>query len=209
MSQQINLYNPIFLRQQKVFSARTMLQSLAAIIVGMGVFAGYAQYQVAQLALEAASAEKRLQAEQERALRLAQQFAPKKKSADLDTGIKQAEQQVQALQQVLAQVQQGGVGSQQGFSAYFQALARQSMDGLWLTGFTVAGKQMEIAGRTLRPELLPEYLRRLGEETIMQGRTFAALEMRRPQAAPDKDGKAVPAPAYVEFTLQSQPREAK
>jgi hypothetical protein len=35
MSQQINLYNPLFLRKQKYFSARTMLQSLGLIAVGL------------------------------------------------------------------------------------------------------------------------------------------------------------------------------
>lgn len=208
MSQQINLYNPLLLRQQKIFSARTMLQALAVLVLGMVVFGGYAKYQVAQLANSTAAAEKRLKAEQERTLRLTQQFAPRKKSGELEVEIQRAEQQLQSLKQVLSLVQQGSIGSQRGFSGYFQALARQSMEGLWLTGFAVAGTQMEIAGRTLKPELLPDYLRRLGEEKTMQGQTFAALEMRRPTAAVGKDGKPGPAAPYIEFTLQSQPKDA-
>ena len=35
MSQQINLFNPLFMRKEKYFSARTMLQSLVLIALGM------------------------------------------------------------------------------------------------------------------------------------------------------------------------------
>ena len=45
MSQQINLYNPLFLRKQKYFSARTMLQSLGLIAGGLLVFYVYALFQ--------------------------------------------------------------------------------------------------------------------------------------------------------------------
>jgi len=45
MSQQINLYNPLFLRKQKYFSARTMLQSLGLIAVGLLALYAYALVQ--------------------------------------------------------------------------------------------------------------------------------------------------------------------
>ena len=38
MSQQINLYNPIFRKQKKVFSSTTMLQGLALIVLVVAVF---------------------------------------------------------------------------------------------------------------------------------------------------------------------------
>ena len=38
MSQQINLYNPIFRKQKKVFSSTTMLQALALIVIVVTVF---------------------------------------------------------------------------------------------------------------------------------------------------------------------------
>ena len=37
MSQQINLFNPLFMRKEKYFSARTMLQSLGLIVLGLVV----------------------------------------------------------------------------------------------------------------------------------------------------------------------------
>ena len=50
MSQQINLFNPVFLKQKKYFSVMTMLQALGLIVLGSIVFYGYAWYQVQQLA---------------------------------------------------------------------------------------------------------------------------------------------------------------
>ncbi len=49
MSQQINLFNPVFLTQKKYFSVLTMLQALGLIVLGSALFYGYALYQVAQM----------------------------------------------------------------------------------------------------------------------------------------------------------------
>ena len=42
MSQQINLYNPVFLKRKKTFSAVTMLDALALLLVGVAAFYAYA-----------------------------------------------------------------------------------------------------------------------------------------------------------------------
>ena len=42
MSQQINLYNPLFLKQEKHFSARTMAQALGIIALALAALYGYA-----------------------------------------------------------------------------------------------------------------------------------------------------------------------
>ena len=38
MTQQINLFNPIFLKQKKIFSAVNMLDALALLLVGIALF---------------------------------------------------------------------------------------------------------------------------------------------------------------------------
>ncbi|HXA48379.1 MAG TPA: MSHA biogenesis protein MshI, partial [Burkholderiaceae bacterium] len=54
MSHQINLYNPIFLKQKKYFSAATMVQGLAVILLGCLLLVGYAQLQLSIRTREAA-----------------------------------------------------------------------------------------------------------------------------------------------------------
>ena len=41
MSQQINLYNPLFLKREKHFSARTMVQALGIIALGLAALYVY------------------------------------------------------------------------------------------------------------------------------------------------------------------------
>ncbi len=210
MSQQINLYNPILLRQKRIFSAVTMVQSLVLLLLGLLAFYGYARYQIAHLQTATERSEKRLENAQARLGRLSQQFSPRLKSAELEARIKHTEQELTTLAQAQQAMQQSGLLDSNGFSPYFQALARQIVDGLWLTQFSVAGSEMRISGRALKPELVPDYIQRLRNEKSMQGHRFSMLEMRQPQVPESQDGKSgkftekpINPPRYIEFTLQS------
>ena len=209
MSQQVNLYNPIFLKKRKMFSSVTMAQALGLLLLGLILFYGYARFQVANLQTESERSAKRMEAAQSRFARLGQQFGPRLKSTEIESKIKQAEDELQALDAVQGALNKGSVVSGSGFSPYFKALARQVVAGLWLTNFSIAGGEMAISGRTLKPELVPDYIHRLGQEPVMQGRKFATLEMRQPEAAATKDGKAGTIPPFVEFSLQSAAKETK
>jgi hypothetical protein len=211
MSQQINLYNPIFLKQRKIFSAVTMVQALALIVLGALAFAGFARYQVGRLEAEVRSSEARAKAEETRLTRLSAEFTGRKKSTELEQELKRSEQELKAREAILALVSSGALGQTQGISAFMRALARQNIDGLWLTGFSVAGKEVAIRGRALRPELLPEYLHRLGREDTMQGRQFSTLLMQEPETAANGtagakvQGQTPAMPRFIEFSLQTTP----
>lgn len=209
MSQQINLYNPLLLKQRKIFSARTMAQALGLIALGLVAVYGYARYQVANLQVESDQAVKRHEAVQARLARISQQFGPRQKSAELEAAIKRAEAELLALAEVQSALKQGGLVSASGFSPYLKALARQVVEGVWLTEFSASGSEMAISGRTTKPGLVADYIQRLSREPVMQGRKFAMLEMRKPAALMEKDGKPGAAPRYIEFTLQSALKDAK
>ena len=84
---------------------------------------------------------------------------------------------------------------------YLRAFSRQSLDGLWLTAFTITGAgELEISGRALRPDLVPAYIQRLNEEEVLAGRSFARFEMSRPEMPGEKK---LPAP-FLEFTLATR-----
>jgi Tfp pilus assembly protein PilN len=212
VSQQINLFNPIFLKQKKHFSARTMLQGLGMIFLGSVAVVIYAQWQLSSLNAEAAATANRLKATQDQLTRVVTEYAPKKKSSTLETEISQVEADLQARRQVIEQVQKGDLGNTKGYSAYFRALSQQIIDGLWLTGFRIDGGALELRGRALRPELVPEYIARLGREPVMKGKSFSTLEMHVPLVdKPVKNDGAASASAgtqqvpanYIEFRLRS------
>ena len=81
-----------------------------------------------------------------------------------------------------------------------RAFARQSIKGLWLTAFEIAGDgaEMNLSGAVLNPQLLPSYIQRLGNEKVMRGKMFSALQMQQPKGGEDKS-----AARYVEFVLRS------
>ena len=204
MSQQINLFSPIFLRQKKHFSAVTMLQSLGLIVAGSVLFYGYLVYRSSALTVQAAETDKKLASEQARLVKLTGEFSPKQKSAQLEAEIKQAEAQLKARQEVMDTLKTGALGTTDGYSGYMRAFARQSVNGLWLTGFDItgAGNEMAIIGRTLRPELVPVYVQRLSREPVMKGRQFAFLQISLPQQTKG-DTKRAELVRYLEFNLQS------
>ena len=220
MSQQINLFNPIFLKQKKIFAALPMAEALGAIVLGTLLMTWYASHNVDELAQRAAHG-KTLLAERERRLQEAnKQFAPRQKSATLTTDVAQARAELASLHRVEQFLQQGALGNSAGYAEYFRAFARQNVNGLWLTGVTIAGAGTDIGveGRAMQPILIPQYIARLKTERVMRGKTFASLDITRPDAAlapaaasavaAAQPGPATAAP-YVQFSLQSTGGQAK
>ena len=209
MSQQINLFNPIFRQQKKYFSAATMAQALGLILGGALLVAAYANYQSANLRRQAAAAATQLAQTQEQLAKVNAQYAVPQKSKSLEDEIRRKEAEVKGMQQVFDTLQKGEFGNTNGYSEYLRSFSRQIADGIWLTGFSIygAGNEIGLQGRTLRPELVPAYINRLKNEPVMQGKSFAALEMRTPPEQPDRGDppgdKPRSLPPYLEFSLQS------
>jgi Flp pilus assembly protein TadB len=200
MSQQINLFNPIFLKQKKYFSVKTMLQALGLIVLGSVLFFAYAVYQVAQLSRQAEEMSKRYVAEQARLVSFSKEYSPQQSAKQLEDELKQLEAQAAAQDAMLNLLRSGALGNTEGYSEYMRAFARQSIKGLWLTAFDIAGDgaQMSLSGAVLSPQLVPAYIQRLGKEKVMRGKTFSTLQMQQPK----KDGDRL-VPSYVEFNLRS------
>ncbi len=206
MSQQINLFSPVFLKKQiKNFSTVTMLQALGLIIAGAALLYGYLVYQQTALTAQAAEAEQKLAGERERLAKFTSEYAPQQKSAQLETDIKNAAAQLKARMEMVETLNNGAtIGSTEGYSEYMRAFARQSVNGLWLTGFDIAGAgtELSIIGRTVRPELVPLFVQHLSGEPVMKGRQFSFLRMSLPEqvksaAKPGGDLR------YLDFNLQS------
>lgn len=204
MSQQINLFNPIFRKQKKYFSSVTMAQALAIICVACALLAVDAARRTRALRNQAAGIDALLLARQERLAEFRVRYAPRQKSPTLTAEILAAEEQLAMLSHAQATVTRGDFGDQRGFSSYFRAFARQSVDGLWLTGLSIGsgGARLGLQGNTLQAELVPLYMRRLSSEAVMQGKAFSTLEIGSAVAAPPAAGN-VPAAQFLPFNLQS------
>lgn len=202
MSQQINLFNPVFMKQNKYFSVATMSQALGLIAIGSVLFYGYAAYQVDQLSGQAEEMSKRYASEQARLRNFANEFSPQRSNQMLEEEQRQLEAQAAAQETLLNTLKSGAIGNIEGYSGYMRAFARQSIKGLWLTAFDIVGDgtEMSLSGAVVNPQLLPSYIQRLGNEKVMRGKTFSVLQMQQPKG---EAGKA--AARYVEFNLRSTP----
>lgn len=217
MSQQINLFNPIFLREKKHFSAKTMAQGLGLIAVFVLLMFGYAQYQVWRVSQEAVRTSARLKEVQQQKAAVIAGFVERKKNPQLEEQVKRAQQEVEAMQQAFARLRNEEFGTPKGYSDYLRAFSRQITPGVWLTGFSIegGGNAIGIQGGATKPDLIPEYMNRLKREPVMQGKSFATLEIREHQEAASKPAEAAAVkgvkkesvsatPAYVEFDLRSE-----
>jgi Tfp pilus assembly protein PilN len=210
VSQQINLFNPILLKQRKVFSTATMLQALALIALGMIAMSAFSAYRLKSMQGELQVVANQRNSLEADLVKLKGASNKSRRSAALEEDLKRAETRSNALQQALNMLKNGEAGDSHEYSEYFAALARQIVDGLWLTRVEIvgAGNSVSLGGRTMRAELLPAFVSRLSKEPAMQGKTFSTLEMSVPKSQEERTGEAKKvgsAPAgYIEFELRSE-----
>jgi len=217
MSQNINLFNPAFRKQELVLSLKALLACLAVTVLVLAAIHFYLRERVNGYAEEVASAEGLLKAQRGYSEKLTRENAARKQDARLDAEIAQLENELKQAREAMDALKGGAIGTQEGFAEYLRAFSRQSLSGLWLTGLTIGGTgEIEIRGRVLSPELVPGYIQRLNREKVLAGRSFARLEMARPRPEAgkdkDKDAKKDPrtSPRYLEFSLAtSEPSKAE
>ncbi len=206
--QQINLFNPAFQPQKQVLTAPMMGVAVLVLVAGIAALAVVGNAHTAALREEANGGATALARKQARLASVNAEFAPRVKSTELEAQLSEADTQLAALRHVSGVLDRGELGDSTGFAGYFQAFARQSVQGLWLTSVSIAGKDIGLKGRTTDPALVPGYIGRLTQEPLLQGKSFSSLQIG--QAAPVEtqgaDGKPVRSAApYVEFSLQSAP----
>lgn len=214
MSEQVNLFNPLFRRRELRLSGFNLVPAaLATLLLSLL----YWQWMGKEDEVLRATRErnvKTLAAAQERVQKLSPHLGPEERAKLLAGQIRQAEEKLALTQVVLAQLEGGSLGNTTGYSENLRAFARQIGDGVWLTGFSLAGRDANIRGGALRPELLPAYMQRLSQEKSFQGQSFSALDMAgpakpgQPDPAQPAGGKAGPA-GYLAFELSSRPIERK
>ncbi|MGJ7918708.1 hypothetical protein ACI48D_24965 [Massilia sp. LXY-6] len=210
MSQQVNLFNPAFLQTKKLFTAATMAAALGVLALGLTVMGVAARVRVASLQAQADQGAAQLERTQKRLASVSAEFAPRKEDPQLAEELSRAQDELLGLKEVAGVIERGELGNTEGYAEYFRALARQSVDGLWLTGVSIAGAGLDLGvrGRALDPALVPGFLGRLRNERVMQGKPVGSLQIGEAAALKVvRDGKESSAPApYVEFSLQSTPQ---
>ncbi|WP_176461099.1 MSHA biogenesis protein MshA [Janthinobacterium sp. PC23-8] len=179
MSQQINLFNPAFEKQKQALAAATMAQGLLLILLMGAGLAWYGTRQVTVLERAAAQSKAQLAVREARRTKVLADYPVRAKDPAIGHALAQAEAERSALLAAQKALQGGSLGNTQGYSAYFRAFANRKVDGLWLTGVSIAGadSQIGLQGRALQAALVPAYINALGKDPVLRGKTFARLDI--------------------------------
>jgi len=186
--QQVNLYQPVFRQPQKIFSAVTLLQILAAVtLLLLGIYV-HAQTKLAGL--------------QRTATALGQQYQQLETQLTVLETVKQpvadetVEAEIGALQDtilehqaLLAKIEQLAIRPNPGFGAFLEVLARHTLPGLWLTGIELReGGDVELRGTARDPQLVPRYLQQLPDEPRFKALRQGSVNIvRRESGKPEID----------------------
>jgi Tfp pilus assembly protein PilN len=218
MSQQINLFNPIYRKKGFSFTSATAMLSAAGIgVAAMAIGGLYADNELRATKTAAAAVDAEFKAATARRDKLTAEATQQKPDAALEKEVADLDMILRSRQEIVETLRSGAIGNTQGFSEFMLAFSRQSVSGLWLTGFDVAsaGNELAIQGRTMNADLVAKYLARLNQEKALNGRQFGAMRISRPVEAPaaqadpakkdDSAAKKVVAKTapYLEFSVST------
>jgi len=178
--QQVNLYQPMFRQQRQIFSAAMMLQTSAVAFAVLMLVYTFGLWQVRSLEAEAAAL---AGGELTKSTQLASldPSAGIQRRLEIERELARVNAELQQQARLLAVLEERPLGTTEGFSDYLAALARSHEPRLWLSRITINGARsgMELVGRSLEPDKIPGYLRRLGSETALAGQRFDEFRIEK------------------------------
>ncbi len=184
MYQQINLYQPVFRKQLKVFSASTLAQIAAAVLILLLIILAHARWTLAGMEKSALTLQQQLSSLQGRVDALEAGYQTPDTLA-LDSEIEQLRADIHQRNDLLSRFDRLAVQHRAGFAGQFSVLAEQRIPGLWLEGIRISGTgQIELRGITLDPKLVPVYVQQLAKRPDLSDDSFETLSITR--IDPDK-----------------------
>lgn len=202
ITQQINLYQPIFRKERKLLSFRVLLQAVGAVLLLLGVLYGMGVNQTMQIKSDLALLQSQSNQQADLLTSIGAKLAAKKPDTTYQAELATLEEELVASQKVVAALKRVKDSYTKGISNYLVGFSRQAPRGVWLTGFTVqaGGESLVIRGSSLEPGLVPVFLERLSNEAVLKGTEFGLLQIQRENA----DSR------YVDFVVYTgtEPPEA-
>jgi hypothetical protein len=205
MARQINLYNPALEERRDSWTLRNTVLGWAMLMMAGGLWAAGAQYWLRQVQVQEHDLAAIVSGARADSQKVSALLIEHSRNPAVAAKISALEQEVKGRRDAMRILQGGGLGDMRGFSEYLRAFARQSFEGIWLTGLKIGagGRDIAVEGRALNAEFVPNYLRRLGGESIMQGHAFSQLMIQLPK--PQGAGMPESKPPFVEFRLSAAP----
>lgn len=181
--QQVNLYQEE-LRTQKInYSASTLLQLGLILIVVFSAASGFKYFQLKQHQASLVEQQNKQKVAMDKLQKIQAELTLRKRDARLARLISERTKELANKQKVIGILSRDEFGNTKGFIEHVTGLARQRIDGLWLTQIRIAdgGTDVTLRGTTAKSALLPRYLQKLSAEKAFTGTEFQSLLMARQQ----------------------------
>ena len=195
MRQEVNLYTDAFRPSQEWLTLGFMARLILAAVVVVAVVAGWTQYQLVQLQGEQQQLEQEQARAQDAIERLNKELARQQRDPELENQVERLEQRVADRKRLVERAGSVARASSEGFTPYLEGLAKQSREGIWLTRIRVnlLRDRLHLEGRTTQGQKVPNYLQRLREEPVFEGRRFERFGIERSDES-----------AFLEFDVASR-----
>ena len=178
--QQVNLYSADFLprRHYTLLSLRSCALLCGALIVLGGVIAVAQAWYVQRLRAQVVALQSQTETEQSGLTadqaRLAQHVPSPALLAELDT-LKGEEA---ARAELLAALDKVASMERRGYSGILTSLASHPVEGLWLTGISIADGDVDLSGLTRSAERVPQLVERLVQDAGFGPHGYRVLTMK-------------------------------
>lgn len=177
MAYQVNLLNTSLRPPKRYVSARQAATATAGVAAAAAALGVFVLLEAVETERQRDLAKARLESAQEQFKKLAAEPA-KGRNKSLEDEVARLEQGVRGREALLVKID-GGIGNATGFSGYLDALARRTLEGVWLTRVVVGTDDSEFSlqGRVTRAELVGQYIRLLNQEQVLRGRKISEMNL--------------------------------
>lgn len=188
MNQQINLYQPIFREERKLFSLKTAAIALIMVASGLAAIWAVGAHNVSRLDGDIKLLQQQLVAQERMARSAGIMLGAQGNPSDVQAQVQTLSARLAERTRALDLLRNGAAGEPRGFAPRLLAFARQHTDGVWLDHLYLGGQGIGISlqGRSIDADLVPKYLQSLNAEPELVGTRFDEVILDRRERADDK-----------------------
>jgi len=199
VSQQINLYQPIFRKEKIIFSAQTILWLSLGLIALLMLWSLLVSQRISGMEDELARQQEAEQRALQRMTELQASLPPNEPDPALTARVEQLDQRRTALRESLAALQRRMPAAEIDLRARLDELSSHVPNGMWLSRLHLGeqGGTLLLEGAALEAGLVPAFLNSLAQAPELDGTTFRQVHLSsRPEQQPG-----------IRFTLSSNAEE--
>lgn len=179
MAQQVNLCLPILRKQKSSFTAQTLAQALAILLLVGGALGAVWVWNLnqASTSLQATLATQARELEGLRAALEKSQGAVAPGQTAAEQELTQRRAHLAQREKVLAALQQGHIQPGFGHAARLQLVAQTIPPAAWVSQINADERTLEVVGYTLEPAVLTIWVNRLADSPLLKDQSLSTVKV--------------------------------